>query len=185
VRKSRENAAAAGVASRVEFREEDLFKTDLSEATVITLYLLPDVNLELRPRLVALKPGTRIVSHDWDLGDWPPDRTITVDVPDKQVGLERNRGAAFRKFGQHRRQRDRQRRRQGAHRGLQSLPTGRAARGRSELVPVERARGVSRRALPSPLVIPGCVRSAQARNPFIHQLCRLMDSGLALMRAPE
>jgi hypothetical protein len=89
VKKSRENSAAAGVASRVEFREEDLFKTDLAEATVITMYLLPDVNLELRPRLVALKPGTRIVSHDWDLGDWPPDRTITVDVPDKQVGLEK------------------------------------------------------------------------------------------------
>ena len=89
VKRSRENAAAAGVASRVELREEDLFRTDLSEATVVTMYLLPDVNLELRPKLLALKPGTRIVSHDWDMGDWPPDRTLTIEVPDKPVGLEK------------------------------------------------------------------------------------------------
>ena len=89
VKKSRENAAAAGVAGRVEFREEDLFKTDLSDATVITLYLLPDVNLELRPKLIALRPGTRIVSHDWDMGDWPPERSVTVEAPDKAIGLEK------------------------------------------------------------------------------------------------
>ena len=89
VKKSRENAAAAGVASQAEFREEDLFKTDLARASVITLYLLPEVNLELRPKLLALKPGTRVVSHDWDMGDWPADRSITVDVPDKQIGLEK------------------------------------------------------------------------------------------------
>jgi SAM-dependent methyltransferase len=90
VRKSRDNAAAAGVAPMVEFREEDLFKTDLAKASVITLYLLPEVNLELRPKLLALKPGTRIVSHDWDMGDWPPERSITVDVPDKKIGLEKS-----------------------------------------------------------------------------------------------
>lgn len=89
VKKSRENAAAAGVEARVEFREEDLFKTDLSKATVVTLYLLPEVNLELRPRLLALKAGTRIVSHDWDMGDWPPERSVTIDVPDKKIGLEK------------------------------------------------------------------------------------------------
>jgi len=89
VKKSRESAAAAGVASRVEFREQDLFKTNLSEATVITMYLLPDVNLELRPKLLALKPGTRIVSHDWDMGDWPPERTVIVEAPDKGIGLEK------------------------------------------------------------------------------------------------
>ena len=89
VKKSRESAAAAGVGSRVEFREEDLFKTDLSDATVITMYLLPDVNLELRPRLLALKPGTRIVSHDWDMGDWPPERSVTVEAPDKPIGREK------------------------------------------------------------------------------------------------
>jgi hypothetical protein len=89
VKHSRENAAAAGVSSRVEFREEDLFKTDLGKATVITMYLLPEVNLELRPKLLALKPGTRVVSHDWDMGDWPPERSVTIDVPDKKIGLEK------------------------------------------------------------------------------------------------
>ena len=89
VEKSRENARRAGVADRVEFRVQDLFKTDLSKATVITMYLLPEVNLQLRPRLLALKPGTRIVSHDWDMGDWKPDRVITVDAPDKPIGREK------------------------------------------------------------------------------------------------
>ena len=89
VQQSIENAQRAGVARRVEFREQDLFKTDLSAATVVTMYLLPDVNLQLRPSLLALKPGTRIVSHDWDMGDWPPDRTLSVDVPEKTVGREK------------------------------------------------------------------------------------------------
>ena len=89
VRKSRELARAAGVAERVEFREQDLFATDLGRATVVTMYLLPAVNLQLRPRLLALAPGTRIVSHDWDLGDWQPERTVTVDAPDKAVGREK------------------------------------------------------------------------------------------------
>ena len=89
VRKSRELARAAGVAERVEFREQDLFATDLGRATVVTMYLLPAVNLQLRPRLLALAPGTRIVSHDWDLGDRQPERTVTIDVPDKAVGREK------------------------------------------------------------------------------------------------
>jgi SAM-dependent methyltransferase len=89
VLKSRAYAQQAGVAQRVEFREQDLFKTDLNGASVITMYLLPEVNLQLRPSLLALKPGTRIVSHDWDMGDWPADRTLTVPVPDKAVGLEK------------------------------------------------------------------------------------------------
>ena len=54
------------------------------------MYLLPEVNLKLRPALLALKPGTRIVSHDWDMGDWIPDQTTTVPVPDKKVGLEKS-----------------------------------------------------------------------------------------------
>ena len=66
-----------------------MFVADLSSASVITLYLLPDVNLKLRPRLRALRPGTRIVSHDWDMGDWTPQRTIEVDAPDKTVGLRK------------------------------------------------------------------------------------------------
>jgi SAM-dependent methyltransferase len=89
VEQSRANARKAGVEDRVEFRVQDLFATDLSPATVITMYLLPDVNLQLRPRLQALKPGTRIVSHDWDMGDWKPDRVLVVDVPDKTIGREK------------------------------------------------------------------------------------------------
>ena len=89
VKRSNENAQRAGVADRAQFREQDLFKTDLAQASVITMYLLPDVNLQLRPALLALKPGTRLVSHDWDMGDWKPDRTEVLDVPDKKVGLEK------------------------------------------------------------------------------------------------
>jgi SAM-dependent methyltransferase len=89
VQRSRSNAELAGVADRARFVEQDLFKTDLSAATVITLYLLQEVNLQLRPALLALKPGTRIVSHDWDMGDWKPDRSITVDAPGKTVGREK------------------------------------------------------------------------------------------------
>lgn len=89
VARSRENARAAGVAARAEFREQDLFKTDLERATVVTLYLLPEINLQLRPRLLALAPGTRIVSHDWDMGDWTPERSVTLDVPDKTIGRDK------------------------------------------------------------------------------------------------
>ncbi len=71
-------AQAAGVAERVQFIRQDLFKTDLSRATVITLYLLPGVNMRLRPVLLSLKPGTRIVAHDFDLGDWKPDAKVTI-----------------------------------------------------------------------------------------------------------
>jgi hypothetical protein len=59
-------------------------------ATVITMYLLPEVNLQLRPKLLALAPGTRIVSHDWDLGDWHPDRSIVVEAPDELMGLHKH-----------------------------------------------------------------------------------------------
>ena len=89
VEKSRDDARRAGVAERAEFRVQDLFATDLAPASVITMYLLPEVNLQLRPRLRALKPGTRIVSHDWDMGDWQPDRVVTVEVPDKPYGREK------------------------------------------------------------------------------------------------
>lgn len=86
---SQRNARDAGVADRVEFRVQDLFQTELARATVITMYLLPDVNLKLRPTLLALKPGTRLVSHDWDMGDWQPDASTKVDVPDKKIGLDK------------------------------------------------------------------------------------------------
>jgi SAM-dependent methyltransferase len=82
-------ARQAGVAERVSFRVQDLFDTDLSRATVITMYLLPEFNMRLRPRLLELAPGTRIVSHDWDMGDWQPDRSRTVDAPDKTIGREK------------------------------------------------------------------------------------------------
>ena len=82
-------ASWAGVAAKVEFRTQDLFETDLARASVVTMYLLPDVNLQLRDRLLALPPGTRVVSHDWDMGDWAPDRTLTLDVPDKAIGREK------------------------------------------------------------------------------------------------
>ncbi|RYF41940.1 MAG: class I SAM-dependent methyltransferase [Comamonadaceae bacterium] len=90
VARSNANARDAGVAERVQFREQDLFKTDLAAATVITMYLLQEVNLALRPTLLGLAPGTRIVSHDWDMGDWAPDRTSVVPVPDKKVGMEKS-----------------------------------------------------------------------------------------------
>jgi len=75
---SRRRAQAAGVAGRATFEKQDLFKTDLSRATVITLFLLPSINLELRPRLLELKPGTRIVSNTFDMGDWHPDASVTL-----------------------------------------------------------------------------------------------------------
>ena len=89
VETSRTNARQAGVAHRTEFRTQDLFQTDLARASVITMYLLPDVNIALRPKLLALKPGTRIVSHDWDMGDWQPDAELRVPAPEKKLGLDR------------------------------------------------------------------------------------------------
>lgn len=76
---ARRNAIRAGVANRVTFLEGDIFKSDFSEATVVTLYLLPSLNLRLRDTLLAMKPGTRIVSHAFSMGDWEPERTITTD----------------------------------------------------------------------------------------------------------
>jgi hypothetical protein len=77
VRQAEDNARNAGVSGLVSFREEDLFKADFRDATVVTLYLQRHLNLKLRPRLWAeLKPGTRIVSHQFDMGDWPPEKKI-------------------------------------------------------------------------------------------------------------
>jgi len=79
VAEAQRNALKAGFAGRLLFREQDLFETDLSPATVVTLYLLPQANQELRPKLLReLKPGTRIVSHAFDLGDWKPDKQLEV-----------------------------------------------------------------------------------------------------------
>ena len=77
IKEANENAKKAGVTKLVEFRQEDLFKARFKDATVVTLYLLPDLNVKLRPRLLAeLKPGTRIVSHQFDMGDWAPDKKL-------------------------------------------------------------------------------------------------------------
>lgn len=81
-----ENARAAGLADRARFEAMDLFTADLSAATVVTLYLLPELNAKLLPKLLALRPGTRIVSHDAGLGDWPFDERLELRVPDKPVG---------------------------------------------------------------------------------------------------
>jgi SAM-dependent methyltransferase len=79
IKEAQENARKAGVTGLVKFMEQDLFDTKFSDATVITLYLLPALNLKLRPKLLQLKPGTRIVSHSFDMGDWKPDKSIEVD----------------------------------------------------------------------------------------------------------
>lgn len=86
IRESNENARAAGVTDKVAFYQRNLFETDLSQATVITMYLLPRVNVELRPKLLELAPGTRLVSHDFDMGDWRPDTHFVVDSKDKYGG---------------------------------------------------------------------------------------------------
>ncbi len=78
IKEANANAKKANVTKKVKFIEGDLFKQDFSNATVITLYLLPDINLKLRPQLLDLKPGTRIVSHAFHMGDWEPDETMTV-----------------------------------------------------------------------------------------------------------
>jgi len=80
ISEARANAEKAGVTDRVKFLEQDLFETDFHEATVVTLYLLPSLNVKLRPKLwKELKPGTRIVSHAFDMGDWKPEQEIDVD----------------------------------------------------------------------------------------------------------
>jgi len=86
---SRKNASREGVAEQASFIIADLMTADLSRFNVITMYLLPDVNLLLRPKLRRLPAGTRIVSHDWDMGDWLPERTVEVIAPDKRVGLRK------------------------------------------------------------------------------------------------
>ena len=77
IREAQDNARKHGVEKLVQFRMDDLFKADFSDATVVTLYLLPDLNVKLRPRLLReLKPGTRIVSHQFDMGTWKPDKKL-------------------------------------------------------------------------------------------------------------
>jgi SAM-dependent methyltransferase len=79
---SKANAAKEGVSGRASFMKADLFQTDLSKASVITMFLLPDINLKLRPRLLDLKPGTRVVSNTFTMGDWEPDATDSPQACD-------------------------------------------------------------------------------------------------------
>jgi tRNA G37 N-methylase Trm5 len=80
IKEANENARTEKVTDKVKFVEADLFETDFSKASVVTLYLLPRINLKLRPILLKqLKPGTRIVSHAFDMGDWKPEKTVEVD----------------------------------------------------------------------------------------------------------
>jgi SAM-dependent methyltransferase len=102
IAEAKENVRAAGVSDRVEIIQGDLFELDLADATVVTLYLLPDLNLRLRPKLLALKPGTRIVSHAFDMGDWKPERKAEVDgktvffwtVPERRARSQARTGSA-------------------------------------------------------------------------------------------
>jgi Methyltransferase domain len=90
VSKSNRAAEQAGVADRVKFLKQDLFDTDFHDADVLTLYLLPDVNMALRPKILSeLRPGARVVSHDYGMREWQPDAEAKVPAPDKSVGLRK------------------------------------------------------------------------------------------------
>jgi hypothetical protein len=81
IREANANAQQAGVTDKVRFIQGDIFDANIKDATVVTLYLLPDVNLRLKPKLLAdLKPGTRVVSHNYDMGDWTPENSKKMDV---------------------------------------------------------------------------------------------------------
>ena len=89
-------AKTAGVADRAAFYERDIYETDLSGASVVTIYLLPEVNLMMRPTLLStLKPGTRVVTHDYDMAEWAPDEQMVMDAPDKPVGRDRKSKVFF------------------------------------------------------------------------------------------
>jgi hypothetical protein len=96
IKESRANAAKAGVADRVTFLQKDINEVDFSPATVLTMYLLPEFNLALRSRILAqLRPGARVVSHDWGMGDWEPDAKLEVPAPDKIVGVNKSSTVYF------------------------------------------------------------------------------------------
>ena len=80
---SKRNAAREGIGERAQFMKADLFEVDFSQATVITMFLLPDINLKLRPKILGLKPGTRVVSNSFNMGEWQDDETSSVDAKDE------------------------------------------------------------------------------------------------------
>ncbi len=84
LREAQDNAKRAGVSHLVEFRHQDLYEADFSDATVVFLYLLPHLNLRLLPNLLRqLKSGSRIISHDFEIGSWKPDRTLHINSPEE------------------------------------------------------------------------------------------------------
>ncbi len=88
IAQARENARAAGVADRIRFLAQDLFQTDIGEATVVMLFLWPEVNLRLRPKLLReLKPGARVVSHMHQMGDWRPERSVRIKATDRERSI--------------------------------------------------------------------------------------------------
>ena len=90
ISEAKENAKKAGVEGLVRFEENDLFQADIHEASVVTIFLLTDINLKLRPKLLReLKPGTRLVSNTFDMGDWRPDREAIVGQEDPENFLSR------------------------------------------------------------------------------------------------
>ena len=81
IKESKAKAADAGVADRTTFLQQDLFQSDIREATVVTLFLLHEINMKLRPKLFSeLKPGTRLISHNFDMGDWTPDKSLSLGL---------------------------------------------------------------------------------------------------------
>lgn len=86
LQESNKTAQSQGVSDRAIFIKQNLFETDLSPATVITTYLLPSMNEKLRPKILSMKPGTRVVAHDYHMGDWNADAQKTLSVPEKKVG---------------------------------------------------------------------------------------------------
>ncbi len=93
---ARRNAERAGVADLAKFEAKDFFELDFSRADIVSAYLLPEVNLKLRPKLLAMRPGTRIVTHDFDMGDWPYDEMIELPVAEKLIGpLGRSKAFLF------------------------------------------------------------------------------------------
>jgi 16S rRNA G966 N2-methylase RsmD len=96
IREARSNAEKAGVSDQVRFLEQDLFETDVSRASVVTLYLLPSVNQQLRPQLLEqLEPGTKVVSHRFNMGDWRPDRHVTVSTDKDDPGFIYDKTSTF------------------------------------------------------------------------------------------
>jgi hypothetical protein len=96
VQLAQENARKAGVESLAKFEVKDLFELDYGAADIVSAYLLPEVNLKIRPRLLAMRPGTRVVTHDYHMGDWPFDEMVEIPVAEKLVGpMGRSRAYLF------------------------------------------------------------------------------------------